>query len=106
MKQTDLTKRIGDLQVLVGEIDSQRSWQLALAEIENQIDVLDSNWQSVTKEKFYEMQVTKIGLMSVLNLVDEWKEELAGLLEELEAEEHPDKVQQGDYDNELIEEEK
>ena len=100
-----LTERIGELQHLVSEIDSTRAWQLAMKLIGEQIDLLNENWQAVDAEKFKEMQVTKIGLLSVLDLVNDWKEELAQCLEQLEAEQNPASIQQDDFDNELIEEE-
>jgi len=46
------------------------------------------------------MQVTKIGLMSVLGLVEEWKHELEQSKIELEALNNPDKYQTSDFDNE------
>jgi uncharacterized protein with HEPN domain len=89
-----------ELECLVSEIENQKSWQIALSQINEQIDILDNHWQDVSQDKFKEMQITKIGLMSVLGIVGSWKQELDNLKLELEARQNPDKIQVSDFDNE------
>ena len=102
---SELTDRIRELQVLTSEIEEQRSWKLALSHIQEQIDMLDQAWQYQRDEKeLWKMQVTKSGLLAVLGLLDDWKDELADLKTQLEAEENPTEIQEGDFDNEIIEE--
>jgi len=96
----ELTDRVCELEKLTGQIESFEPFQIALSQIAEKIRILDDNWQNVDKDNVYRMQVTKMGLMEVIGIVDEWREELKELKAQLVAEQNPDKIQLGDFDNE------
>ena len=95
-----MTARIGELEVLVKELEGTRVWQIAMANIVELVENLDDCWQNCEYEKFKEMQVTKRGFLSIINLVEDWKGELEQVKEDLAYLENPDLVQAGDFDNE------
>jgi len=102
MDKSQLLDRIDELSIIVREIETSNAWRLAMKEIGSLIEQLDDNWQSLTPETFQEAQTRKLGLMSVLSLVEDWAYELDDLKEQHQRLEHPDKFQEGDYDTEGI----
>jgi len=98
--QDEIIARIAKLEVLTKEIGTTHAWKIAQEEIRSLITDLDENWQNCTEETFREARVTKLALLSVANLKEQWEAELEELREQLHALQNPSTVQAGDFDNE------
>lgn len=83
----EMIERIKELSVLVNDIEESPAWKVAMKELKAKIETLDSCWQSCPQDKLLELQITKLSVMEIIRITEEWKEELEALKEELNEEE-------------------
>ena len=100
----DIIKRIEECEIVVGELDASRVWQIVQKDLEEQRKQLDDFWQNITDtDKLQKARELKMATLHILNLKDKYKEELDARKKELGEYESPDKVIKKDYDTEGIE---
>lgn len=92
-------ERIRELEVLVNEIDNSLVWKLATKELNSKKESLDSMWQSVPSDEILRYQVSKLAIMEISSLVEEWKAELSELKNKMNAQKNVG-LQESDFDNE------
>ena len=95
-----MSDRLRELEYLVSEINTSDAWKIAMRELKTKADLLDETWQSTPKEKVFELQVTKLAIMEILTIVDEWQDELDDIKEQVKDDKSPEGIQEGDFDNE------
>ena len=97
--EDDLT-RVRELELLTQDIEHSVAWQQAMKELQTKSDNLDNHWQTAPQDKIFELQVTKLAIMEVITIIDDWRDELAELKQRIADEQSPSGVQDGDFDNE------
>jgi hypothetical protein len=102
MQESDIT-RIRELEVLVGEIEKSYAWQMAIKELKDKIAILDDSWHNAPQDKVFQLQVTKLAVCEIIEVVDEWRDELSELKKQLNDEQSPEGTQDGDFDSEVVE---
>lgn len=79
-------------------LENSGGWLIVLEDFSEQRQRLDDTWQNVTDEKtWFEYRITKMATMKVLNLVDDYRQDMKTALTEKYKLENPDKVIQKDY---------
>ena len=96
MNDNSPTDRIEELEILTREIETSHAWQIAMRELEGRCDELNDLWHECPQEGLFKMQVTKLAILEILGIVDEWRDELAELKKQVQEEGF---VQTGDFDN-------
>jgi hypothetical protein len=106
-KTSDNSSRIDELQALINRcqlivdnLEHNVGWEGVLEDFKRERQRLDDNWQFVTdKEKWIEWRATKMAVIKVLNVVEDYKMDMKTAIEEKFTLENPDKVIQADVDN-------
>jgi hypothetical protein len=76
--------------MIVEDLGSSNAWNLVLEDFEKQRKLLDDNWQYVMDEKkMHEFRVSKMAVHKILNLVNDYKNDLKMAGDELNAIENP-----------------
>lgn len=98
MVDEELIKRAEELTLLTKEIESSPAWQIAMKELEHKINTLNDSWQHANAEQVLQLQIAKLATMEILQIVDEWKEELAEIKEQIS--DQQEGAQTTDFNNE------
>ena len=97
-KSKDLQDIINRCQSVVDSLENSGGWSIVLDDFEEQRNRLDDTWQNVSDEKaWFEYRITKLAVMKVLNLVDDYKSDMKLALDQKYKQDNPDKVIQKDY---------
>lgn len=97
-KPEDLQGFINHCQLVVDSLENNAGWLAALNDFEEQRQRLDDTWQNVSEEKaWFEYRITKLAVMKVLNLVEDYRGDMKLALEQKYKQDNPDKVIQKDY---------
>jgi len=84
--------------MVVDSLESNPGWLAVVDDFNEQRWRLDDTWQNVSDDKaWFEYRVTKLAVMKVLNLVDDYKNDMKVALDQKYKEDNPDKVIQKDY---------
>ena len=86
--------------MVINGLESSGAWTIVLEDVEETRQRLDDTWQNISDEKqWYEFRVTKMAVMKIINLIDDYKNDLKTASEELFKAQNPDKVIQADVQN-------
>ena len=89
---------VGRSQLIVDNLEKNVGWEGVVEDLSKERQRLDDNWQYVIDEKkWLEFRVTKLAVMKILNLLDDYKVDRARASREIYELEHPDKVISKDY---------
>jgi hypothetical protein len=96
----ELNDITGRCQLILDNLEHNAGWELVIEDIEKERKRLDDNWQFVTEEKqWIEWRATKMAVLKILNLMDDYKNDFKMASEERYVLENPDKVINKDVDN-------
>jgi hypothetical protein len=96
----DLNKRIAKCNRMIEGLGNHGPFLEMLEDFKLTRQRIDDNWQLVSDEKkLQEMRITKLAIMSVINIVEDYKHDLSKAQEELVKIENPDAIIHKDYDN-------
>jgi hypothetical protein len=84
--------------IAIDNLGKNPGWEIVLADISEQKKRLDDTWQFISDEKkMQEYRVTKIAVMKILNIIDDYRADKDTALEEIYRIENPDKIISKDY---------
>ncbi len=91
--QAEMTNRMAELETMLNEVENTQAWKIMLKDINGLVEELDLCWQNQSDvDELRKMQVTKLGLLTVTNLREDWQNELDTLREDLATIENKDLV--------------
>lgn len=97
-KEVSLQDVINRCQLIIDGLENNGAWLAVLEDFNEQRQRLDDTWQNVSDDKaWYEYRITKLAVMKVLNLVEDYKSDMKVALEEKFKLDNPDKIIQRDY---------
>ena len=86
--------------MVINGLESSGAWTIVLEDVEETRQRLDDTWQNISNEKdWYEFRVTKMAVMKIINLIDDYKNDRLVASDELFKTQNPDKVIQADVQN-------
>lgn len=90
----------GRNQLIIDNLEKNVGWEGVIEDFTKERQRLDDTWQYVTDEKrWQEFRVTKLAVMKILNLLNDYKQDKSTALREIYEWEHPEKVTMKDYDS-------
>jgi len=96
----DLSSRISRCSLVVNELQNNDAFRCVMEDFQKHKEMIDSNWQFVTdKEKLEEMRITKLAVLSLLNIIETYKADKTRAEAELLKMDNPDDLINKDYDN-------
>ena len=99
-RQEYLQDIINRCDLVINGLESSGAWTIVLEDVEETRQRLDDTWQNISNEKqWYEFRVTKMAVMKIINLIDDYKNDLKTASEELFKAQNPDKAIQADVQN-------
>jgi len=70
--------------LVISGLENSSSWKLVLEDFGKEVKRLDDSWQYIYDEKqWYEWRVTKLAAIKVVNLIEDYKQDLDRAKEEL-----------------------
>ena len=111
MPQNPMDQRIEDIvvqlerrrdraQTIIDMLGSSGAWDMVLEDFEVERKRLDDTWHLVTKEKdWYEFRVTKMAVLKIVNLLEDYKHDRDTAVMELRDILNPDGGIVKDFDN-------
>jgi hypothetical protein len=96
----ELQTLINRCQLVIDHLENNPAWDIVLEDMALQKKQLDDNWQFISDvEKWKEFRITKMAVMKITNLIDDYKSDKEKAIQEKYALENPDKVILRDVDN-------
>lgn len=97
----NLLDRVSRSRMIVEGLEGNESFKEFINDFKAQAKRLDDSWQWITDDKVLkEAQITKMATLSIINSIENYKQDIERANEELDKLEHPDKLIAGDYDGE------
>ena len=85
-------------QQIIDGLENNPGWEGVVEDLSRERKRLDDTWQYVTDEKkWLEFRVTKLAVMKILNLIDDYKQDKVTALNEIYIWEHPEEIIKKDY---------
>ena len=85
-------------QLIIDNLEHNAGWEGVVEDLSKHKQMLDDTWQYITDEKkWLEYRVTKLAVMKVLNVIDDYRADKSRATQELYEIEHPEKVIKKDY---------
>lgn len=98
--EQQLIQRIGECEIVINELDNSGVWKIVQKDLQEQRQMLDDNWQEITEpDKLQKARELKHATVHILNLKENYKEELEAKQKELKVLQSPETVVIKDYDN-------
>ena len=98
-----LRERLEECELIVGEIEESRVYNIIKQDAERYIELLDSRWQDITDDKqFQESRVLKLAYSHLVNLKEKYQQELEAIKKELLMSDNKDTMQASYYDDDTI----
>ena len=98
--KADLREKIRRANIVVKELPVSGAFQILLEDFASQKKLIDDNWHLVADEtKLKEFRITKFAVMTLLNTVQNYENDLRMATQELNKLENPDTVIGKDYDS-------
>jgi hypothetical protein len=96
----ELQRIINRSQLILDHLQNNVGWEMVLEDITKEKQRLDDNWQYETDEKkWIEWRATKMAVIKILNVLNDYRMDIQTALEEKYKLENPDKVIHRDVDN-------
>lgn len=84
--------------IVIDNLEHNAGWEKVVEDMNEQKKRLDDTWQFISDEKkMQEYRITKIAVMKILNIIDDYRNDKAIASGEIYTIEHPDKVMKKDY---------
>jgi len=100
-KRETLQKRINRYQMIVNGLEDSEAWREVVNDFNVERKRMDDNWQKVRDEKqWHEWRITKLAIMKIINIIDDYKNDIRVAKEEINKIDNPDKKIRKDVDNE------
>lgn len=98
--QRDLREKIRRANIVIKELPLSNAFQILLEDFSAQKKLIDDNWHLVSDDqKLKEFRVTKFAVMTLLNTIQNYENDLKMATTELDKLENPDKIIGKDYDS-------
>jgi hypothetical protein len=99
--KSDLGARIAKCNRIIFGLESNDAFREMLLDFKDQMKRLDDGWQWITDEKHLkEAQITKMAFLSVVNVLDNYKQDEEQAQKQLLELNNPDSITGKDFDNE------
>lgn len=100
-QRIDGLRRIADrCQIVIDNLSHNAGWEAVIEDLTLQKQRLDDTWQYVIDDKkLAEFRVTKMAVVKILNVIEDYKSDKKVALDELYKLENPDKTILKDVDN-------
>ena len=97
----NLHRIIAKSNMVINSLEHNDAFNQVLSDFEEQKKRIDNNWHLISKkEDLEEMRITKLAVMSILNVLDNYRFDLKKAQEELIKLDNPKDLINKDYDNE------
>lgn len=98
--KANLREKIRRSNIVVKELPVSGAFQIILEDLAAQKKMIDDNWHLVADEtKLKEFRITKFAVMTLLNSVQSYENDLRLATQELDKLDNPDKIIGKDYDS-------
>lgn len=96
-----LMKIVNRSQTVINGLTESPAWGIVLEDITAHCKELDNTWQYVSDDKkMHEFRITKIAVMKILNLINDYKSDMQRASQELKSLVSPETTIEKDVDNE------
>jgi hypothetical protein len=99
----ELSTRIAKCNRIIEGLQNHTPFNEMLSDFKDQMKRLDDSWQWLNDEKLLkEAQITKMAFLSVVNVLDNYRHDMATAEKNLMELNNPDKITGKDFDNEGV----
>jgi hypothetical protein len=103
LDENQLLIKIQDCQEIISNLEKSRAWKVIVKDCREKAKFIDDNWQDITDETtLNNMRVKKSAIKYILDLSNNYQDDLDFAQRELEKRRNPDKEISMDYDTEGI----
>ena len=97
--ENEYLEKIAQCNLVITGLENNDSFKQVLKDFDAQRRMIDDNWQYISDPaKLEEMRITKLAVLSLLNIIDNYKHDLQKAQEELVKVRNPDTIINKDWD--------
>lgn len=99
----ELQAKISRCQAIINGLENNESFNMLIQDLKKNIEIIDGNWHLVPvveHGKLLELRVTKLAAVTLINIIDGYRNDVAAATKALAEIQHPDKIQGSYYDHE------
>lgn len=101
--ERELISKIEKFSNIINGLESNSAFKALIEDFRKNIEIIDSSWHLIPLTdglKLMELRVTKLAAVTLVNVLDGYKNDLNNATKMLTEIKHPDKIQGSYYDNE------